>query len=288
MNVAARKQPPTVRLRRLAAEIRTLRHGAGLTREDVAERTHMNPATLWRLETARARPQRRTLLGLLDVYGVTDPERRLELVALAKDAGQLGWLQAYEDQLPDEYSTYISFESEAQSVRNYESLFVPGLLQTEAYARALIAGVLPEITEDEVERRVEARLKRQDVLARAEPLRVWVIIDESVLHRRVGSAEVIRDQLQHLAKLTKLPNITVQVLPYDVGAHPGMHGAFAIMGFPDPADPELVYLENRVNGLFLERDADISSYTDLFEHLRAAALNPAASVRMVSRIADQH
>ncbi|MDW5329415.1 helix-turn-helix transcriptional regulator [Plantactinospora sp. KLBMP9567] len=288
MNVAARKQPPTVRLRRLAAEIRALRHGAGLTREDVAERTHMNPATLWRLETARARPQRRTLLGLLDVYGVTDPERRAELVDLAKDAGQLGWLQAYEDQLPDEYSTYISFESEAQSVRNYESLFVPGLLQTEAYARALIAGVLPEITEDEVERRVEARLKRQEVLARAEPLRVWAIIDESVLHRRVGSAEVIRDQLQHLAKLTRVPNITVQVLPYDVGAHPGMHGAFAIMGFPDSADPELVYLENRVNGLFLERDTDIASYTDLFEHLRAAALNPAASVRMVSRIADQH
>ncbi|GIG91723.1 transcriptional regulator [Plantactinospora endophytica] len=286
--MAARKQPPTVRLRRLAAEIRALRHGAGFTREDVAERTHMNPATLWRLETARARPQRRTLLGLLDVYGVTDPERRLELVGLAKDAGQLGWLQAYEDQLPDEYSTYISFESEAQTVRNYESLFVPGLLQTEAYARALIAGVLPEITEDEVERRVEARLKRQEVLARAEPLRVWAIIDQSVLHRRVGSADVIRDQLQHLAKLTKSPNLTVQVLPYDVGAHPGMHGAFAIMGFPDAADPELVYLENRVNGLFLERDTDVASYTDLFEHLRAAALNPAASIRMILGVADQH
>ncbi|GAB3975463.1 helix-turn-helix transcriptional regulator [Plantactinospora veratri] len=287
MNVAARKQPPTVRLRRLAAELRALRHDAGLTREDVAERTHMNPATLWRLETARARPQRRTLLGLLDVYGVADLERRLELVDLAKDAGQLGWLQAYEDQLPDEYSTYISFESEAQSVRNYESLFVPGLLQTEAYARAVTAGLLPDGTADEVERRVEARLKRQESISKAEPLKVWAILDEGVLHRKVGGMEVMRDQLQHLAKLTKLPNITVQVLPYEVGAHPGMYGAFAIMGFPDPADSDLVYIENRVNALFLERDSDIASYTDLFEHLRAAALNPAASVRLIARAAEQ-
>ncbi|MFY1670020.1 helix-turn-helix domain-containing protein [Plantactinospora sp. WMMB334] len=287
MTVAARKQPPTVRLRRLAAELRVLRHRAGLTREDVAERTHMNPATLWRLETARARPQRRTLLGLLDVYGVTDLERRLELVDLAKDAGQLGWLQAYEDQLPDEYSTYISFESEAQTVRNYESLFVPGLLQTEAYARAVTSGLLPDGTEEEVERRVEARLKRQDSITGDEPLKVWAILDESVLHRRVGGAEVMRDQLQHLAKLTKLPNVTVQVLPFEVGAHPGMYGAFAIMGFPDPADSDLVYIENRVNALFLERDTDIASYTDLFEHLRAAALNPAASVRLITRTAEQ-
>ncbi|MEN3610792.1 helix-turn-helix domain-containing protein [Plantactinospora sp. ZYX-F-223] len=287
MNVAARKQPPTVRLRRLAAEIRALRHGAGLTREDVAERTHMNPATLWRLETARARPQRRTLLGLLDLYGVTDPERRAELVDLAKDAGQLGWLQAYEDQLPDEYSTYISFESEAQSVRNYESLFVPGLLQTEAYARAVTAGLLPGGTEAEVERRVEARLRRQESISKAEPLKVWAILDESVLHRKVGGAAVMHDQLQHLAKLTKLPNITVQVLPYEVGAHPGMYGAFAVMSFPDPADSDLVYIENRVNALFLERDTDIASYTDLFEHLRAAALNPAASVRLITRAAEQ-
>ncbi|GAA3735538.1 helix-turn-helix transcriptional regulator [Plantactinospora mayteni] len=287
MNVAARKQPPTVRLRRLAAEIRALRHGAALTREDVAERTHMNPATLWRLETARARPQRRTLLGLLDLYGVTDPERRAELVDLAKDAGQLGWLQAYEDQLPDEYSTYISFESEAQSVRNYESLFVPGLLQTEAYARAVTSGLLPDGTDQEVERRVEARLKRQDSITRAEPLKVWAILDESVVHRKVGGGDVMRDQLQHLAKLTKLPNITVQVLPYEVGAHPGMYGAFAIMAFPDPADSDLVYIENRVNALFLERDTDITSYTDLFEHLRAAALSPAASVRLIIRAAEQ-
>lgn len=285
--MAARKHPPTVRLRRLAAELRALRNAAGLTRDDAAELTHMNSASLWRIETARTRPQRRTLLGLLDKYGVTDPQRRADLVALAKDAGQLGWLQAYEDLLPDEYNTYISFESEAQTVCNYESLFVPGLLQTESYARAVIAGVLPEITEEEVERRVEARLTRQDLISRAEPLRVWAIVDESVLHRKVGGADVMRDQLQHLAKLSKLSNITVQVLPYDVGAHPGMHGAFAIMSFPDPADPELVYLENRVNALFLERTSDITSYTALFEHLRAAALNPAASVRMIVRAAEQ-
>ena len=286
--MAGRKQPPTVRLRRLAAELRALRQAAGLTREDAAEQTHMNSATLWRIETARARPQRRTLFGLLDKYGVTDQQRRAELVDLAKDAGQLGWLQAYEELLPDEYSSYISFEAEARTVRNYESLFVPGLLQTEEYARALTAGMLPDATEEGVERRVEARLKRQDSITKDEPLKLWVIIDESVLHRKVGGAEVMRGQLRQLAKLTKLPQVTVQVLPYEVGAHPGMYGAFAIMDFPDPADPDLVYIENRVNALFLERESDITSYTALFDHLRAAAVNPAASVRLITRAAEHN
>ena len=288
MDLAARKQPPTVRLRRLAAELRALRQGAGLTREDAAAQIHLNSATLWRIETARARPQKRTLLALLDKYGVTDEHRRTELIDLAKESTQLGWLQAYEDDLPDEYNAYISFEAEARGVRNYESLFVPGLLQTEAYARAVIAGVLPGISEEEVERRVEARLNRQDSIAKVEPLKLWAIIDEAVLHRMVGGAAVMREQLQHLAKLAKLPHVTLQVLPYDVGAHPGMHGAFAIMDFPDPADPELVYIENMVNALFLEREADVTSYSGLFEHLRAAAVNPAASVRLIARAAEQN
>src|SRR4051812_24761291 len=138
MDLPARRQPPTVRLRRLAAELRNLRQAAGLTREDAAEQTNINSATLYRIETAKARPQRRTLLTLLDKYGVTDPARRTALVELSKQATQLGWLQAYESELPEEYTTYISFESEARSVRNYESLFVPGLLQTEGYTRAVV------------------------------------------------------------------------------------------------------------------------------------------------------
>jgi transcriptional regulator with XRE-family HTH domain len=286
MNLAAKKQPPTVRLRRLAAELRALRQAAGLTREDAAEQTHMNSATLWRIETARARPQRRTLLALLDKYDLTDQQRRTDLVDLAKDAVQLGWLQAYEDLLPDEYTAYISFEAEARSLRNYESQFVPGLLQTEAYARAVITGLLPNVDEEKIKQRVDARMQRQESITKEPPLNLWVIMDEAVLHRNVGGADVMREQYQHLAKLAKLPHITLQVLPYEVGAHPGMHGAFAIMDFPDPADPALIYIENMTGALFLERPADVENYTTMFEHLRAVALGPAESRKMISQLID--
>jgi transcriptional regulator with XRE-family HTH domain len=138
MDLSARRQPPTVRLRRLASELRGLRTAAGLTREEVSDQTGINPATLYRIETAKVRPQRRTLIALLDKYEVTDEGQRSELIALSRQAAQLGWLQAFESELPEQYPTYISFEAEARSVRNYESLFVPGLLQTEDYARAVI------------------------------------------------------------------------------------------------------------------------------------------------------
>ena len=252
--MAARKQPPTVRLRRLAAELRALRTAAGLTREDAAELTHMNSASLWRIETARARPQRRTLLGLLDKYGVTDPQRRADLVELAKDAGQLGWLQAYEDLLPDEYNTYISFESEAQTVCNYESLFVPGTLQTESYARAVTAGLLPDGTEEEVERRVEARLKRQDSLTRADPLKIWAILDEGVLHRKVGGAEVMPTSCSTWPSSPGCRTSQCRCCRTTSAHTLACTARSPSWVSPNPADPELVYIENRVNALFLERE----------------------------------
>src|SRR6266516_1057648 len=143
MDLSARRQPPTVRLRRLAGELRSFRTAAGLTRDEVAEQTNINSATLYRIETAKVRPQKRTLLTLLDKYGITDEAQRNDLLAMSRQASQLGWLQAYESELPEEYTAYISFAAEARSVRNYESLFLPGLLQIENYARAVIRGVLP-------------------------------------------------------------------------------------------------------------------------------------------------
>jgi hypothetical protein len=246
----------------------------------------MNSATLYRIETAKARPQPRTLLALLDLYGVTDSERRVALVQLSKQATQLGWLQAYESELPEEYTAYISFESEARSVRNYESLFVPGLLQTEGYARA-VAQAQPHATEDDIQRRVETRVKRQECISKKNPLKLWVIIDEGALHRQVGGEKIMDAQLQHLADMAKKPHITFQVLPYGVGAHPGMHGAFAVMDFPDAADPELVYIENMAGALYLEKETDIRRYTEIFDQLRAAALNPADSRRLVTSLGDR-
>lgn len=284
--MATRRQPPTVRLRRLAGELRSLRQASGLTREDAAAQTNINSATLYRIETAKARPQRRTLLTLLDKYGVGDPERRAALVELSKQATQLGWLQAYESELPEEYTTYISFESEARSVRNYESLFVPGLLQTQGYTRAVVTASLPHASDDEIQKRVETRAQRQAFITRDDPLKLSAIVDEAVLHREVGGAEVMAEQLRHLLDLTERPHITLQVLPYKVGAHPGMHGAFAVMDFPDAADPELVYIENMAGALYLEKEADIRRYAEMFDQLRSAALNVADSRKFLDRLTD--
>ena len=165
-----RAKPPTVRLRRLAAELRRLRSAAQLSRENVEEQTGINEGTLYRLETARARPQRRTLMTLLDLYGADDPLRS-DLLAIAQGADNQGWLRPYHSALPEEYTAYISFEAEARSVRNYESLFIPGLLQTEDYARAVIPGVLPSATKDQVDQRVQARIERQQLLDRDRPAR---------------------------------------------------------------------------------------------------------------------
>ena len=268
-----RPKPPTVRLRRLAAELRRLRTGAELSREDVEERTGINEATLYRIETARARPQRRTLVALLDLYGVTDPQRS-DLLTLSRSADHQGWLQPYHAELPEEYTAYISFEAEARSVRNYESLYIPGLLQTEDYARAVIVGGLPTATHTEVEQRVQARLERQALLTRDKPLELWAIVDEAAIRRIVGGHEIMQAQLTHIVEAAQAPNVTFQMIPYDKGAHPGMAGSFVHMGFNDPLDPELVYVDSLAGDLFLEADADVRRYKLMFEHLQAAALSP--------------
>jgi transcriptional regulator with XRE-family HTH domain len=281
MELSARRQPPTVRLRRLAAELRGLRTTAGLTRDEVSEQTGINPATLYRIETAKVRPQRRTLMAMLDKYGITDEDKRSELIALSRQAAQLGWLQAYESELPELYTTYISFEAEARSVRNYESLFIPGLLQTENYARAVIRGVLPLATDADVQARVEARMQRQDSLRTADPLRLWAILDEAVLHRLTGGPAVMAEQLDALTGAADQPHVTIQVIPFATGAHAGMPGSFVVMDFPDPADPALVYIDSMAGDLFLEREADVRRYATTFEHLRATALDPTSSIKLI-------
>ncbi|SCE97606.1 helix-turn-helix domain-containing protein [Micromonospora chokoriensis] len=285
MELSARRQPPTVRLRRLAAELRSLRTAAGLTRDEVSEQTGINPTTLYRIETAKVRPQRRTLMAMLDKYGVTDEDKRSELIALSRQAAQLGWLQAYESELPELYSTYISFEAEARSVRNYESLFVPGLLQTENYARAVIRGVLPLATDADVQARVEARVQRQESLRKTEPLRLWAILDEAVLHRLTGGPAVMAEQLDALVSAAGQPHVTLQVIPFTSGAHAGMPGSFVVMDFPDPADPALVYVDSMAGDLFLEREADVRRYTSTYEHLRATALDPTSSIKLIQEYA---
>jgi transcriptional regulator with XRE-family HTH domain len=276
---------PTVRLRRLAAQLRQLREAAGLTQEDVAERTGKDRSTLYRLENAQQRPQRATLIQLMDLYGV-DPGKRAELLAVLRQAGELGWVRGHRSQLPEVYSDYISFESEASTISNYESLFIPGLLQTEDYTRAVIRGTLPHATDEQIENRVAARMERQAVLAKQNPARLWAIMDEAAVRRTVGGPEVMREQLRRIAAAASKPNLTAQIIPYAAGAHPGMQGSFILLDFPDPADPSLIYMESLAGDLFLENSTDISRYIENFQHLRAAALRPDETIALLAEAAD--
>lgn len=278
---------PTVRLRRLAAEMRRLRESREMTREEVSERTSINEATIYRLETARVqRPQKRTLTALLDLYGVGEPHRA-ELLALGREGERQGWLQPYHSELPEDYTTYIGFEAEARSVSNYESLFLPGLLQTEDYARAVIKGGLPMASEHDVEQRVQARIERQHLLSKSSPLRLWAIVDEAALHRQVGGPDVMRAQLVQLIKAASEPPVTLQVIPYSAGAHAGMPGSFAVLDFPNPADPAVVHIDTMAGDLFLESEADLRRYRLLFEHLRAVASSPDQSTSLLATLTDE-
>jgi len=275
-----------VRHRRLAAELRRLRDAAGLTQEEVSERTGKDRSTLYRLESAQQRPQRSTLIQLLDLYGAS-PDRRAELLGLLREAGQRGWMQPHRSDLPDIYSDYISFESEARSVSNYESLFIPGLLQTEDYARAVIRGTLPHATTEQVETRVTARMERQALLVGDNSLQLWAIMDEAAVRRVVGGPTVMREQLARLREAAALPHVTVQIIPYAAGAHPGMPGSFIVLEFPDPADQSLVYIDSMAGDLFLEDDLEIRPYILMFEHLRAAAMRPDESLTLLAAIAGE-
>jgi len=277
---------PSVRLRRLAAQLRELREECGMTQEDVSERTGKDRSTLYRLENAQQRPQRSTLIQLLDLYRVEEP-RRGELLGLLREAGQRGWLQQYRSELPEVYADYIGFEEEARSMSNYESLFIPGLLQTEGYIRALLHGTWPHAPGDEVEKRVTARLERQALLNRDDPPRLWAIMDEAAVRRLVGGRQVMHAQLDRLREAATWPNVTIQVIPFDAGSHPGMDGSFIVLEFPDPADQSIVYTESAAGSLFLEEEAEIRRYILMFEHLRAAALRPDESVSLLATVAAE-
>ena len=226
------------------------------------------------------------MTALLDLYGVSGPARD-DLLKLARDAGEQGWLQPYQEALPEGYSTFIHFEDEARSARTYESLFVPGLLQTDAYARAVTRGGLPTATDEDIEVRVSVRASRQARLRGPNPLPLWSIVDEAALHRLNGGSEVMAEQLRQLIALAEQPNVTFQVIPFAAGSHAGMLGSFSILDYPDPADPPLVNLDSMAGNLFLETPAEVERYTVLFDHLRAVALSPSDSVRTLADVAGR-
>ncbi|MET9432213.1 MULTISPECIES: helix-turn-helix transcriptional regulator [unclassified Streptomyces] len=262
---------PTVRRRRLGQELRRLRELKGMTAEEVAERLLVSQSKISRLENGRRSISQRDVRDLCGVYEVEDHRIVDSLMQMAKDSRQQGWWHAFGD-IP--YSVYIGLETDAASLRVYEPQVVPGLLQTRRYAEALITGALPESSPADIEKRVNVRARRQDRINDADqPLRLWAVIDEAALRRVVGDKQLMIEQLEHLVEQSQQPHVTVQVLPFDMGAHPGISGHYAILEFPDASDSSVVYIEGVTSDLYLEKPNDVQRYSVMYEHLRAQALN---------------
>ncbi|MZD05298.1 helix-turn-helix domain-containing protein [Streptomyces sp. SID5785] len=277
---------PTVRRRRLGQELRRLRELKGMTAEEVAERLLVSQSKISRLENGRRSISQRDVRDLCGVYEVEDHRIVDSLMQMAKDSRQQGWWHSFGD-IP--YSVYIGLETDAASLRIYDPQVVPGLLQTRGYAEALINGALPETVSQDIEKRVQVRMRRQErIQAPDNPLRLWTVLDEAALKRVVGGKSVMREQLEHLVEQSQLPHVTVQVIPFDMGAHPGLNGQYAILEFPDAADSSVVYIEGVTSDLYLEKANDVQKYSVMYEHLRAQALNVDQSRQFISDIAKEY
>ncbi len=276
---------PTIRARRLRRELRRLRDRAGHTAEEVAKQLGWHRTKVIRFEVGHSRVMAKDVQTLLDLYGATEAEREA-LTALHRQARQKGWWSAYGDVLPDDY---VGFEAEATSISSYESLYVPGLLQTEEYIRAIVRAGRSTADQDEIDRRVTARLARKVLLSRDQPPRLWMVIDEAAVRRVVGGPKVMRAQVARLIEACELPSVEVQILPFSAGAHAAMGGPFALLDYADPSlDPTVVYLDNDSSTLLLEEEKQVARYRLMFDHLMAKALDPDDSVAFLSRVAGDY
>ena len=240
------------------------------------------PGTSGTYTGAAAQP--RSVRDLLDLYGVTGSDRE-GLIQLSREARQPGWWHSFRDVLPNPYEVYIGLETGAVSIRNFEPLLIPGLLQTADYARAMSRGGARELDSDEIERRVEVRLSRQQVLLKEDRPRLWAVIDEAVTRRVVGGPAIMAAQLQQLAEAAEQGKTTLQVVPFSAGTHAGTSGPFVILGLPGPDEPDLVYVETLAGDIYLEARADVDRYTLAFDRLLAAALHPDDSIALVEAAA---
>ncbi|MFJ9020975.1 helix-turn-helix domain-containing protein [Streptomyces sp. NPDC102259] len=282
----AAKTNPTVRRRRLGAEFRRLRIASGLKSTEVAELLMVSQPKISHLENGNRAISPRDVRDLCAIYGVTDQQVIDSLTEMARESGQQGWWHAYGD-LSD--SVYIGLETDAASLHTYAPLVVPDLLQSPAYAQAVIGETIPRLTAERAAARLKVRLRRQHrIYDPACPLRLWTVLDESALRRVVGSPDVMREQLEHLHALSAEPHITVQVLPYTAGAHPGLSGQFSILRFADGPEAGLVYLERFTSDLYLEKPSDVRHYGVMYDHLQARALTPDSSRDFIKDTAETY
>ncbi len=274
----------TVGSRRLVIELRQFREQAGLTGEQVAEEMGWSLAKVYRIEGDRVRVLARDVKRLLKLYGISG-EQADAVLELARTARAKDWWHQYSGAIPEWFQFYVGLEAAASAMQEYNAELVTGLLQTEAYARAVMTAAMRADPDEEMERQIAVRLERQKRLVAPDAPALWAVMNEAVLHRQVGGPDVMRDQLAHIGQLAARPNVTIQVLPFTAGAHPAMLGSFTVMQFPDPADRDVVYVETGTGALYLEKPEDVRRYNLMIDYLRAQALGPAESRTLIAQLA---
>ena len=258
----------------LGAHLRRLREAQGVSREDAGWEIRASESKISRMELGRVGFKERDIADLLSLYGVDDEEERERLLALARQANTPGWWHRYGDVLPNWFQSYLGLEAWAALIRTYEVQFVPGLLQTEDYARAVVLLGHGRARSEEIDRRVAVRIQRQAILDHADPIKLWAVVDEAVLRRPIGGTQIMRAQLEALLEAAARPNVRLQIVPFDAGGHSAAGGAFTILRFPDQELPDVVYIEQLTSALYLDKRDDVEHYLDAMERLCVEADPP--------------
>ncbi|MGI8330251.1 helix-turn-helix domain-containing protein [Actinomadura scrupuli] len=268
----------------LGSQLRRLREQRGVSRQDAGYVIRASESKISRLELGRVSFKERDVADLLTLYGVADDSEREALLGLAREANAPGWWHRYAEVLPNWFQTYVGLEEAAGLIRTYELQFVPGLLQSEGYARAVIGLGNGGATAEEIDQRVGLRLQRQQRLTGANPPRLWAVLDEAALRRPIGGTGVMRGQLEHLINVSKLPNVTIQVMPFKFGGHAAEGGAFTILRFPEPDLPDVVYVETLTGALYLDKRDDVDVYLQAMERLSVDSATPDGTIEMIGEI----
>ena len=275
---------PTVPRMLLGIQLRRMREAAGVSPDQAGYEIRASRSKISRMENGRVRFKERDVTDLLTLYGITDEKTHAGLVSLVRQANSPGWWSKYGDVMADWFEAYLGLETAASVIRTFELQFVHGLFQTEDYARAVTMLGHTAAPAEEIDRRVNMRLKRQDLLSGPEPPQVWSVIDEGALRRPVGGAAVMRAQLKRLVEVAELRHVTVQVVPFSRGGHAAAGGSFTVLRFSEPEVPDVVYLEQLTSALYLDKREDVDHYMEVMNHLSTEALTPAQSARFLTEL----
>jgi transcriptional regulator with XRE-family HTH domain len=274
---------PTVLRILLGSQLRKLREAKGITREEAGYLIRASESKISRMELGRVSFKERDVIDLLEMYGVADGDRTA-LIGLARDANSPGWWHKYSDVLPDWFGVYVGLEEAASLLRVYEVQFVPGLLQTADYTRAIVKRGQPAASADEVERRILLRAARQEMFTKPGAPRLWAVVDEAALRRPIGGRAVMRAQLERLITATEEPHVTLQVVPFGSGGHAAEGGTFTIMRFPAAELPDVVYVEQLTSALYLDKREDVEKYSEVMDQLSVESAPPERTAAILSEI----